>query len=282
MRDKKGDITDIVYVAKDITANKKAEEERMKLEGQVRHAQKMESIGTIANGIAHNFNNILGAVRGFVEMTLVDVPRDSRANSDLKKAVKGIEDAKELSNKMLLFSREQEQKLERVEIHPIVKGGIELFGASMIVPVEIREDIDTKCSPVLADANEIKQVVMNLCTNAYHAMSEEMGLLEVSLKEVEIDADTARTHPNLHKGRYARITVSDTGHGMDKTTIERIFEPFFTTKGVGKGTGLGLSVVHGTILSHNGDIIVDSELGKGTTFNVYLPLVDDNQNKKEA
>jgi len=241
----------------------------------------MQSIGTLASGIAHNFNNILGSVLGFIEMALMDIPPDSDAGSDLKKAVKGIDDAKELSDRMLIVGRKREHKFKRLEIHTILREAVELFKASVGV-VEIREDIDVNCGFVMADANEIKQAVVNLCKNAHHALSDDNGLIEVSLEQMTIDSASARTHSQLQEGRYAHIAVSDTGHGMDRKAMGRIFEPFFTTKEVGKGTGLGLSMVHGTVMSHGGEITVNSEPGKGAAFNVYLPLIDDDTNRREG
>lgn len=259
-----------------------AEKERTILEAQIRQAQKLKMAGVMASGIAHNFNNILGGIRGFVDMALADVPPDSRVNADLKKAIRGIEDAKELSDKMLLFSREHKRKPDKIELRAVVNEALELFGASLTVPLKISRDIGNPCGPVRATSNEIRQVVMNLCTNAHHAMADTGGLLKVGLNEVNVDSDMASKHPNLREGKYARLTVSDTGHGMDQETMDRIFEPFFTTKAIGKGTGLGLSVIHGIVMSRRGEITVESRPGKGTTFHVYLPLAGDNPEEKNG
>jgi len=274
----------IIVVSMEITERKRAENEKVELEKQLQHAQKIESIGTMANGIAHNFNNILGAIRGLVDMALLDIPSDSRSSADLKKAIGGIEDAKELSNKMLIFSSKQDTELKPIKIHMVIREGIELFKASMPVPIKIKQKINSHCGPILANPNSIKQIVMNLCTNANHALEGTGGELEVGLEEIEVDDIMALKYPNLHSGKYALLTVKDTGKGMDQAVMERIFEPFFTTKRIGKGTGLGLSVIHGIIMNHNGEIIVDSQVGKGTTFNVYLPLAvdSDTKNREEA
>ncbi len=282
MRDKKGGITDIVCVAKDITERKKSEKEKENLQKQLFQSQKMESVGIMANGIAHNFNNILGAIRGYADMAFEDTPQGERVRSYLKQIIEGSEDAKEIVAQMLSFSRQDKYDLKATHIHPVVQNAVELFSASMTSPVEVRQNIDVSCGAVLADANQIQQVVMNLCSNGYHAMREGGGALEVSMNEVNVGIDLASRYPNLHEGRYVRLSISDTGHGMEQDTIDHIFEPFFTTKEVGRGTGLGLSMVHGIVMNHKGEITVDSEQGKGTTFNVYLPLADDNQDKKEA
>ena len=267
---------------RDLTEEKKAAEEKQQLQLQLQQAQKLESIGTMANGIAHNFNTILGSIRGLVEMGLMEAPPNSRINSDLKKAVKTIEDAKELTGKILIFSRDQKQALEPVKIQTVVQEAMDLFKASMTTPVEIRRNINMECEPVLAAPNEISQVVMNLCTNAYHALEGINGRITISLDEVEIDEGMARRYPNLYMGKYAHLVIRDTGKGMNSVTKERIFEPFFTTKEVGKGTGLGLSVIHGIVMNHHGEITVDSQLGKGTTVNVYFPLADNDVNNTKG
>jgi signal transduction histidine kinase len=245
-------------------------------------SQKLESIGTMANGIAHNFNTILGAIRGFVEMALADIPPDTRISSDLNRAVEGIEDANELSKKMLLFGRRQEKSLELVEIDPIIKESIDMFKASMTMSIKIDQKINAVRAVVLANANEIKQVIMNLCINAHHAIEGDGGKIEIRCDEVEVDHAMTLKHAKLHIGKYVHIAIRDTGHGMDQATMDRMFEPFFTTKEVGKGTGLGLSVIHGIVMSHNGEIFADSQKGKGTTIHVYLPVTDNNRKNKKA
>jgi len=272
MKAKDNELSGVVVMAKDMTERKKFERERESFQQQLQRSQKLESIGTMANGMAHNLNNILGSIRGLVEIVLSDLPPDSQSNADLKTVVKGIEEAKDLSDKMLAFSRKRDRKCEKIKLHSVVKETVEFFKASMTYFVEIKQNISADCGAVCVDLNEIKQVVMNLCSNAYHSMENTGGVLGVSLDEVEIDDPMALRRPNLHKGKYARITVSDTGHGMDQGTVDRIFEPFFTTKAVGKGTGLGLSVIHGIVMNYHGEITVDSQPEKGTTVNVYLPL----------
>ena len=249
--------------------------ERKKLETQLRQSQKMEAIGTLAGGIAHDFNNILMAMLGYADMAKYDVPDDSTAGVSLKEVFKAGARAKDLVKQILAFSRQGEQERKPIQIHPVVKEALKLLRASLPSTIEIRQNIDTSCGTVVADPTQIHQVLMNLCTNAYHAMREKGGVLDVNLNVVEVDAVLARTYPDLREGSYIRLTVSDTGCGMDRATQERIFEPFYTTKAVGEGTGMGLATVHGIVTSHGGVITLYSELGKGSVFHVYLPRLED-------
>lgn len=274
IRNSEGEITHFVAVKEDITEHKRLAEQRAELEEQLRHAQKMETIGTLAGGIAHDFNNILQAIHGYVEMCLTDVSATSQVHADLEQVLEATNRAKNLVQQILTFSRHAEQERRPLRLQTIVKEVLKLLKASLPSTIEIRQNIDTKCAAVLADPTRVHQVLMNLCTNAYQAMRVDGGVLEVSLSMVDVDAKFLRAHPNLLEGRYVRLTVSDTGHGMDRTTMARIFEPFFTTKEVGEGTGLGLSVVHGIVASHDGEITVESQPGKGTTFHVYLPQAE--------
>ncbi|MFA5262164.1 MAG: CHASE4 domain-containing protein, partial [Candidatus Omnitrophota bacterium] len=231
----------------DISEQKKSEEERGKLQAQLQQAQKMESIGTMANGIAHNFNNIFGAIRGLIELAMADMPRESRMKNDLKRAIEGIEDAKGLSDKMLAFSHKYEMHYEPVRLSPVIKDAVDLFKMSVTNPIKLNVDIDPRCGLVLASASDIRQIVINLCNNAYQALEGREGDVDVRFQEVQVEVDRILKQGSLRKGKYAQLTVKDTGKGMDAQTCERIFEPFFTTKEIGKGTGLGLSVVHGIV-----------------------------------
>ncbi len=246
-------------------------ETERQLEAQLRHSKRLETIGTMAGGIAHDFNNILTPILGYANMALQDTPSSSETHSDLQHVVKGARRAKDLVNQILTFSRQGEQERKMVEISDVVAEALKLLRASLPSTIEFRESIDTQCGSVLADPTQIHQVLMNLCANAFHAMKEKGGVLEVQLGLVEVDAEFVRLHTNLHQGTHARLAVSDTGQGMDRETSDRIFDPFFTTKDVGEGTGLGLSVVHGIVRSHGGEITVYSEPGVGTTFHVYIP-----------
>jgi PAS domain S-box-containing protein len=257
------EIVNIVYIARDIT-------EMKMLESQLRQAQKMEAIGTLAGGIAHDFNNILTPVLGYAEFIADKLPADSPLADPARRVVTAGMRARDLVKQILTFSRQTEQERTPLQIHLVVKEALKLLRSSIPTTIEIRQNIGTEAM-VLADPTMIHQVMMNLCTNAYHAMRESGGILAVSLQEVEIGPDDYITELHLRPGPYLRLEVSDTGCGMPHQILERIFEPYFTTKAKGEGTGLGLSVVHGIVATLRGHITVYSEPGKGTTFHVYLP-----------
>jgi len=244
-----------------------------KLEAQLRQAQKMEAIGTLAGGIAHDFNNILAAIIGYTELADLQVAEDTKLKENLGEVLKAGRRARELVKQILAFSRQSEQERMPIQMRSIVKETIKLLRASLPTTIEIRQNIESDIATVEADPTQMQQVMMNFCTNALHAMSEEGGILEINLSETELDSYTASQYPDLGTGKYIRLTVSDTGHGIDKDVMERIFEPYFTTKEKGRGTGLGLSVVHGIVKSHGGAITVYSEPGKGSTFHVYIPAI---------
>jgi len=258
-----GRFVGLTHTAKDIS-------EQKKMEQQFRQAQKMEAMGTLAGGIAHDFNNILAAIIGFGDLAMADLPSGSRARKDLHEVLVAADRAKTLVRQILSFSRQTEGDRQPVLIHLLVKEVLKLLRASIPTTIEIRQDIDGDCGLVMGDPTQIHQVLMNLCTNGYHAMGES-GVLAVSLKK-------ARNTPAGPLGSIGPpapsclvLEVRDTGCGMDQHTVERIFDPYFTTKEAGKGTGLGLAMVHGIVLSHHGRIMVDSKPGKGSTFRVYLP-----------
>jgi PAS domain S-box-containing protein len=248
--------------------------ERKELESQLLQAQKLETIGTLAGGIAHDFNNILGPILGYTDMLLADQPEDSRIRSDLEHIMHAANRAKDLVQQILLFSRRGEQDRRPVQIQLIVKEALKLLKATMPSTISIRQVIDPECGAVLADPTQIHQVLLNLCTNARHAMRETGGVLTVRLSPFEADEEFVRLHAGMIPGRFVELTVSDTGHGIDESSLARIFEPFFTTKQVGEGTGLGLSVAHGIVVRHGGTITVESVPGQQTAFHVYLPRAD--------
>jgi PAS domain S-box-containing protein len=267
-----GERTVLTGFARDITARKQIEQERAQLEAQLLQSQKLETIGTLAGGIAHDFNNILTAVMGYLELALEETPSESPAYEDLTQVRTAALRAKQLVRQILVFSRRGDQERLPVELDLLVEEALKLLRASLPATIEIRHSLDTGTPPVLADATQIHQVVMNLCTNASHAMRDTGGVLDIGLEVVEVGLKKSGVAPNLPAGQYVRLRVRDTGHGMDRATVDRIFEPFFTTKPVGEGTGLGLSVVHGIVTSHGGGITVQSEPGRGTTFAIYLPV----------
>jgi signal transduction histidine kinase/ActR/RegA family two-component response regulator len=256
---------------KEIEIRQKFERERAELEKQLFQLQKMETIGTLAGGIAHDFNNILTPILGYTDMALEELPEESNLRFDIEQINHAAHRGKDLVQQVLTFSREVDFENKPIQLQPIVAEAINLVKASFPPGVEIRQQFDQKIGTVLADPTHIHQIVMNLCTNANHAMMKSGGILEVRLEAVKIDQKSAEKIQNLKKGEYILLTISDTGHGMDIKTKERIFEPFFTRKEVGSGSGLGLSVVHAIINNYGGAIVVDSTPGKGTTFMIYLP-----------
>ena len=245
--------------------------ERVQAEMRIQQSQRMESIGTLAGGIAHDFNNILFPILGHTEMLLEDIPEDSPFQDSLKAIHTSALRAKDLVKQILTFSRQDSSELNLIKIQPIVKEALKLIRSTIPTTIEIKQDISPACGVIKADPTQIYQIVMNLATNAYHAMEEIGGELKVGLKQIELGT-LDLINPDMTPGQYACLTVVDTGMGMDKKLTQKIFDPFFTTKTIGKGTGMGLSVVHGIVTSMNGAIHVYSEPGKGTVFNVYLPV----------
>jgi PAS domain S-box-containing protein len=261
----------ILSITRDITERKRAEEERRMLEARLQRAEKMEAIGTLAGGIAHDFNNILMAMIGFTELARIEETPEGR-NECLAQVMVACKRAKDLVNQILTFSRMQETEKLPVQITPVIKEGIKLLRSSIPSTIEIRDAIENKPTVVIADPTQIHQVLMNLCTNAAYAMRQSGGVLEISLKQEEIGSGAAAAPHGLAPGRYAKLTVSDTGQGIDEASLDRIFDPFYTTKRQGEGTGLGLSVVYGIVKGSGGSVEAASKPGQGTTITVYLPL----------
>jgi len=272
-----GTIIGSLSIVRDITGRKRAEQDHEKLEAQLRRSQKMETIGTLAGGVAHDFNNILTPIMGYSEMAMIHLEKQSPARADLEEIIVAAHRAKDLVRQILTFSRQGEEERKPVLLQLIVKEALNLLRASIPVTVAIRESIKQDIGAIHCDPTQIHQVLMNLCINAAHAMKGRTGILEVKLDTFYVDAEFSCLHVNLSEGQYVRMTISDNGHGMDRATTERIFEPFFTTKSVDEGTGLGLSVVHGIVTAHGGGISVYSEPEQGTTFQVYLPYATSNE-----
>jgi PAS domain S-box-containing protein len=247
--------------------------EQMRLEDRLRQAQKMEAVATLAGGIAHDFNNILSAMIGFSELTIHGLPAGSAATDNIAHVLKAGRRARDLVGHILAFSRQTEQEPVPLALHHVVKEVLSLLRSTLPATIEIRQDV-APAGIVLGDPTQMHQVIMNLCTNAYHAMREKGGVLEVSLRNVTVSREMENAQPELSAGDYVRLTVSDTGCGMPPEVMSRIFEPYFTTKAEGEGTGLGLAVIHGIVKSHHGTINVYSEPGKGTVFHVYLPQLE--------
>ena len=272
LHDQDGQVVAILGASRDIRKRKMAEAENKKLETRLQQAHKMEAIGTLAGGIAHDFNNILTAVIGYSEMALADAEEDTLLYSNLQEVVTAGNRAKDLVKQILAFSRQAEQELKPIQIELIVKEAIKLLRASLPSTIEIRQQIDSH-SAALADPTQIHQVLMNLCTNADHAMRDTGGTLTVALSDVIIDSASEARKLGIEAGNYICLRIEDSGHGMPENILKRIFDPFFTTKDVDKGTGMGLAVVHGIVKSHGGAITVQSEPGRGTAFEVFLPAI---------
>ena len=248
--------------------------ERREVEARMRQSQKLEAIGTLAGGIAHDFNNILTAILGYSDLALGDTEPGTTHHDDLQQVIKAGKRAKELIKQILTLSRQSTMESSPQRLQVLVKEVVKLLRATIPTTIEIRQEIDTNCEPVLADPTQIHQILMNLCTNAFHAMEQTGGVLEIALREIDAAGTDEFNTLNLAPGRYVRLDVIDTGCGMEPNVLDRIFEPYYTTKPQGKGSGLGLAVVHGIVESHGGKIICRSEPGKGTTFSVLLPVAE--------
>ena len=267
VRDEEGRISLWVVIRNDVTY-------LAQLERQLSQAQKMESLGTLAGGIAHDFNNILGAIYGYGELLSLDMESDSTSQDDLRGLLTAAERAAELVSQILTFSRQGEELKKAFALESVVQEALSLLRATLPSTIEIKAEIEGENCTVLGVRHQVHQVLLNLGTNAAHAMGESGGILEVSLRPTELSEEAASGRGLSHGGPYLLLRVRDTGEGMDQKVMDRIFDPFFTTKEVGKGTGLGLSVVHGTVSSHGGGIWVESESGVGTTFEILLPCAD--------
>ncbi len=243
------------------------------LEIQLQQAQKMEAIGTLAGGIAHDFNNILASVFGYTELALEETEPGTRLRKNLKSVLSSAERARDLVKQILTFSRQSAKTFSPIQVKFIIKEALKLLRATLPTTLEIRQNIQSN-SLILGDPTQIHQVLLNLCVNADHAMREKGGVLEVTLVDVLLDAPFTAQHPDMNPGTHLQLKVRDAGCGIPPHLLSRIFDPFFTTKDKGEGTGMGLSVVHGIVKAHGGAITVQSELGKGATFNVFLPVIE--------
>jgi PAS domain S-box-containing protein len=270
--DEKGNVREILGITHDLTEHKNIEAQRQKTEALNRQAQKMESIGNLAGGIAHDFNNILSSIIGFTELAMDGVKKDSELDDNLLEVYNAAKRATALVKQILVFSRQTDEEIKPVQIGPIVKEVLQFIRASIPTSIEIKQNIENN-SVVKANATQVHQIFMNLCTNAAHAMDENGGTLEIALKDVVVEKSQAYSSHDLKAGTYLEATVTDTGHGIAPEIIGTIFEPYFTTKELGEGTGMGLAMVHGIVEGYGGKIGVESLLGKGTTFSIYLPII---------
>ena len=258
------------------------EKARERLSSQLRRTQKMEAISTLAGGIAHDFNNILSAIVGYGQLAKMELDPESKAHADLKEVLQSADRAKLLIRQILAVGRSQEQERQPMQLKHIVNEALKFLRSTLPSTIEIREMYDEDVGVIDADPTQMHQVLMNLCTNAGHAMERNGGILEVSLRNVTVDPREPESGVHLEPGPYLRLGVSDTGYGIAPEIREKIFDPYFTTKEPGVGTGIGLSVVHGIVTQHGGDITVESEPRIGSTFHVYLPLSQAEEEQPEV
>ena len=274
IKDSGGTTTHYVAVGRDVT-------HESLLANQLRQSQKMEALGTLAGGIAHDFNNILSAVIGFTELAIQDSDPETAVHGSMVEVFKAAKRAAELVAQILTFSRRTEEERRPLLLAPVIKEALKLLRGTLPSTIEIQHTIANNGDPILADATQMHQVIMNLCTNAYHAMRERGGILDVRLETIELTEERETGQSTLAPGRYAHISVADTGKGMAPEVQDHIFEPYFTTKRGRDGTGLGLSTVHGIVKLHEGDITVKSELDHGTTFDMFFPLCSPDLGEEE-
>jgi len=258
-------------VVRDVTERRRAEQEKGALEAKLRQAQKLESLGTMAGGMAHEFNNMLVPISGLTELALRDAAPDTRVHRNLTAVLANSRRAAQLVQQILSFARQEDHGDVPIELPAVVEEAIELLRATTAASITVRAEIDPAVGRIVAGETQIHQVLMNLASNARHALEGKVGEIVVSLSRADFNRPYEGRFASLAPGSYAKLSVRDTGHGMDTTTLGRIFEPFFTTKVVGKGTGLGLAVIHGIVTSHGGAIEVESVPGLGTTFDIYWP-----------
>jgi two-component system, cell cycle sensor histidine kinase and response regulator CckA len=279
IKDATGSIVKRYGVNQDITERKHEQEEKIRLEFQLLQAQKMEALGTLAGGIAHDFNNVLEGIIGFAEMVKEDLAADSSQHRRIGLVLKGAKRGRDLVKQILMFSRQNRQEQKPVALGEIVREGLRLLRPTLPSTIEIRLKHLVDDDTIYANSGQMHQVLMNLCTNAAHAMRETGGFLEIDISQAAFTVGDPLPNLDMQTGVYVVLTVRDTGCGMEPKILDRIFDPFYTTKGQGEGTGLGLSVVHGIIKSHGGYITVRSEPGKGSTFQVYLPKSESQVSK---
>jgi PAS domain S-box-containing protein len=259
----------------DVTKQKELTLEKENLKSRLQQAQKMEAIGTLAGGIAHDFNNILGAILGYTELAREECPENSLIGDDLDKVTEAGYRARDLVKQILAFSRQNSEERIPLQPTPLLKEVVKMLRPSLPATIEIRQDIASTTGAIMADPTQIHQIVMNLCTNAFHAMEETGGRLDISLKETERSADDLIHERDVAAGKFVQISVADSGPGIEDTIKERIFDPYFTTKETGKGTGMGLSIVHGIVKSYGGFISLYSEPGTGSVFHIFLPVAEE-------
>jgi PAS domain S-box-containing protein len=275
--DSEGNPMYLLGISEDITDLKMAREESIRLNAQLLQAQKLESIGNLAGGIAHDFNNILSSIIGFTEIVLDDVQKGSIVEDDLQEVYKAGKRAKDLVKQILTIARKSDEEIKPVKVKTIVEEALTFLRSSIPTSIEIQQRIKSE-SYIMGNPTQLHQILMNLCTNAMHAMEESGGLMKVLLEDIRFEEYDSTQELNVKPGDYVKLSVSDTGSGISPKVIGSIFDPYFTTKEPGEGTGLGLALVHGIVEKYGGDIEVLSELGKGSRFSIYLPILKTRQN----
>ncbi len=269
-----GTIIGRVWTFSDITARREAEETHRRLEAKMAHTQRLEALGTLAGGIAHDFNNLLTAILGYAQLAHESLPSDHPVYSDLEGVLAASHRARDLVKQILTFSRKSPLERRPIPLETVVRDASRLLRATIPAAVEIHCEIGAAGGTVLADSSQVHQAILNLGTNAAHAMRGQPGTITMQLDRVEVGRELLAKYPQLEEGEYLCVTVSDTGHGMDAATLRRVFDPFFTTKAPGEGTGLGLAVVHGIMQNHEGAVTIESKPGEGTAARLYFPIVD--------
>ncbi|PIE22017.1 MAG: hypothetical protein CSA62_14420 [Planctomycetota bacterium] len=270
-KDESGAPVRVIGVHTDISPLKEMEQEKIQLQDRLNQAQKMEALGTLAGGIAHDFNNILSAIVGYADLAAAELPADEEGQIYIQQVVDASYRAAQLVQQILMFSRKSSLEKKPVHLHYIVKEAVQMMRSSLPSTIEIHEDYKKDRRVVFADPTAIHQVVVNLCTNALHAMKDQKGLLRIALDDVHVDVEQMVGEWSVDRGNYSVLTIEDNGSGMSKETMNQIFEPYFTTKAKGEGTGLGLATVHGIVKNCDGFITVESSPGNGTTFNIHFP-----------
>ena len=278
LHDAAGNLIGVLGIARDISERKKAENEKIVLERQLKQSQKMEAIGQLAGGIAHNFNNLLSSIIGFTELSLEDVEPGSILEDNLQEVSVASKRARDLVKQILAFARQTDEDREPVKVAAIIKKVTRFIGSAIPATIEIQERLESN-SAIIGNAVEIHQILMNLCINAADAMAAGGGILSINLKDKTIDSPETWKGPDLKPGNYIVLEVADTGDGIAPDIIDAIFDPYFTTKGPGDGTGMGLAMVHGIVESYGGRMTVDSTPGKGTAFSIYLPTTTESNPK---